>query len=208
MVGSSIPAAAVEQLHDKIMPLAVGLHRCDRLLATLQQYKANVGDEVKGAVRDVVQQVLPLLLSAAGDVSSAAPQQQIAAEAQLSEQLQVTLTGLSCSQLTRNCLVVSSYPVIKDMRQCGPANLLQLSALCQRPGHLSQHYYCTTVSQHGCHPGLSLCCCHLSLQLLHHGSFMVLLYAAARVIYSCVDHAVCVGRLLENILEAVSTPAR
>jgi hypothetical protein len=46
------------------------------------------------------------------------------------------------------------------------------------------------------------------LQLLHHGAFMVLLHAAARVIFSCVDHAVAVGQLLEATLAGINTPAR
>jgi hypothetical protein len=46
------------------------------------------------------------------------------------------------------------------------------------------------------------------LQLLHHGAFMVLLHAAARVIFSCVDHAVVVGQLLEATLSGINTPAR
>jgi hypothetical protein len=46
------------------------------------------------------------------------------------------------------------------------------------------------------------------LQLLHHGAFMVLLHAAARVIFSCVDHALLVGQLLEATLSGINTPAR
>lgn len=46
------------------------------------------------------------------------------------------------------------------------------------------------------------------LQLLHHGAFMVLLYAAARVIFSCIHHTVRVGKLLQNILQAIHVPAR
>lgn len=60
-------AAADEQLQEKLLPLAVGLYRAGALGPTLQQYKANAGEEVKGAVREVVQQVLPVLLSACGD---------------------------------------------------------------------------------------------------------------------------------------------
>lgn len=85
-----LPAAVVDQLQDKLLPLVVGLYRCDRLSATLQQYKANVGDEVKSAVRDVVQQVLPVLLAASGDVASGGLQQQYG-DAQLADQLQVRL---------------------------------------------------------------------------------------------------------------------
>lgn len=48
----------------------------------------------------------------------------------------------------------------------------------------------------------------LLLQLLHHGAFMVLLHAAARVIFSCVDHALAVGQLLEATLAGINTPAR
>jgi hypothetical protein len=65
------PAAAAgpadEQLTEKLLPLAVGLYRCEALAPTLQQYKGNAGEEVKEAVREVVQQVLPVLLSACGD---------------------------------------------------------------------------------------------------------------------------------------------
>jgi hypothetical protein len=81
-------AAAREQLHEKLLPLAVGLYRAERLPAALQQYKAAVGDEVKGAVRDAVQQVLPVLLVAAGEQQ----QQQLGqagSETQLADQLQV-----------------------------------------------------------------------------------------------------------------------
>lgn len=46
------------------------------------------------------------------------------------------------------------------------------------------------------------------LQLLHHGAFMVLLHAAARIIFSCVDHALAVGQLLEATLAGINTPAR
>jgi hypothetical protein len=47
-----------------------------------------------------------------------------------------------------------------------------------------------------------------SVQLLHHGAFMVLLYAAARVIYSCIHHTVRVGKVLEAILAGVDTTHR
>lgn len=57
---------------------------------TLQQYKVNVGDEVKAAVREAVQQVLPVLLTADGDGSLSAAQQQAASESQMTDQLQVT----------------------------------------------------------------------------------------------------------------------
>jgi hypothetical protein len=64
---TSQAAAAEEQLQEKLLPLAVGLYRSEGLYAILQQYKANAGEEVKAAVRDVVQAVLPVLLAAAGD---------------------------------------------------------------------------------------------------------------------------------------------
>lgn len=60
-------AAADEQLTEKLLPLAVGLYRSEALAPTLQQYKCNAGEEVKEAVREVVQQVLPVLLSSCGD---------------------------------------------------------------------------------------------------------------------------------------------
>jgi len=37
---------------------------------------------------------------------------------------------------------------------------------------------------------------------------MVLLYAAARVIFSCIHHTVLVGKLLENIFATISAPPR
>ncbi|KAF6266668.1 Vps54-like protein-domain-containing protein [Scenedesmus sp. NREL 46B-D3] len=120
--------AAREQLQEKLLPLAVGLYRAERLQAALQQYKADVGDEVKAAVRDAVQQVLPVLLVACGE----------------------------------------------------------------------QHH----VGHGGSDTQLAD-----QLQLLHHGAFMVLLHAAARVILSCVDHAVAVGQLLEATLAGLSAPA-
>jgi hypothetical protein len=79
-------AAAREQLHEKLLPLAVGLYRAERLPAALQQYKANVGDEVKAAVRDAVQQVLPVLLMACGEQQHAG---HAGSETQLADQLQV-----------------------------------------------------------------------------------------------------------------------
>jgi hypothetical protein len=60
-------AAADEQLTEKLLPLAVGLYRSEALAPTLQQYKGNAGEEVKEAVREVVQQVLPVLLAASVD---------------------------------------------------------------------------------------------------------------------------------------------
>lgn len=78
--------AAREQLQEKLLPLAVGLYRAERLQAALQQYKADVGDEVKAAVRDAVQQVLPVLLVACGE------QQHVGhggSDTQLADQLQV-----------------------------------------------------------------------------------------------------------------------
>jgi hypothetical protein len=50
------------------------------------------------------------------------------------------------------------------------------------------------------------CCLHH--QLLHHGAFMVLLYAAGRVILSCIHHTVAVGRVLEAILTGLDTPTK
>lgn len=83
-------ASADEQLQEKLLPLAVGLYRAGALGPTLQQYKTNAGEEVKGAVREVVQQVLPVLLSACGD---GLPQQPgPAGEGQIWEQLQVRRT--------------------------------------------------------------------------------------------------------------------
>jgi hypothetical protein len=52
---------------------------------------------------------------------------------------------------------------------------------------------------------LWVCVC---LQFLHHGAFMVLLYAAARVIFSCIHHTMRVGKVLEAILAGVNTPHR
>uniref|UniRef100_A0A383V506 Vacuolar protein sorting-associated protein 54 n=1 Tax=Tetradesmus obliquus TaxID=3088 RepID=A0A383V506_TETOB len=121
-------AAAREALHEKLLPLAVGLYRAERLPAALQQYKAAVGEEVKAGVRDAVQQVLPVLLAACGEQQHAG---QAGSETQLADQL----------------------------------------------------------------------------QLLHHGAFMVLLHAAARIIFSCVDHALAVGQLLEATLAGINTPA-
>eukprot|EP00775_Hariotina_reticulata_P013694 gene13694-13816_t len=93
-----------------------------------QQYKQVVGEEVKAAVREAVQRVLPVLLSAAGGEAPLAHQQ---GELQLTDQLQV----------------------------------------------------------------------------LHQGSFMVLLHAAGRVICSCVDHVLRVTQLLEAILTGINASA-
>lgn len=79
-------AAAREALHEKLLPLAVGLYRAERLPAALQQYKAAVGEEVKAGVRDAVQQVLPVLLAACGEQQHAG---QAGSETQLADQLQV-----------------------------------------------------------------------------------------------------------------------
>jgi hypothetical protein len=59
-------AAADEGLQEKLLPLAVGLYRAEALKPALEQYSVNAGDEVKTAEREVVQQVLPVLLSACG----------------------------------------------------------------------------------------------------------------------------------------------
>lgn len=126
-------AASLEQLQERLLPLALGLYRADRLAATLQQYKQSVAEEVKAAVRSAVHSVLPVLLAAGGDVGGG--------------QL---LVGASSGE----------------------------AALADQ------------------------------LQQLHHGAFMVLLHAAARVILSCVDHVQRVGQQLEEILTGVNAPAR
>jgi hypothetical protein len=56
---------AASALHEKLLPLTVGIWRADKLAAALQQYKDNAAAEVKAAVRDVVQQLVPALLAAA-----------------------------------------------------------------------------------------------------------------------------------------------
>jgi len=99
---SSSTAAATQSeaaaaLHEKLLPLALGLHRTDKLAAALQQYKENAAAEVKGAVRDVVQQ----RWGGAGT------------EMQLAEQLQVGYWGgaisrLGCPQAVGASLLVGS----------------------------------------------------------------------------------------------------
>jgi hypothetical protein len=85
-------AAADEQLTEKLLPLAVGLYRSEALSPTLQQYKSNAGEEVKDGVREVVQQVLPVLLAACGD--SLPPQQGYGAGGgEAWDQLQVSSKG-------------------------------------------------------------------------------------------------------------------
>jgi hypothetical protein len=62
--GPDAVAAALlsDSLYEKIFPLAVGLHRADTLGSALHQWHGNMGDQVKSSIRDVVQQVLPILL--------------------------------------------------------------------------------------------------------------------------------------------------
>lgn len=86
--------AAEEGLQDDLLPLAVGLYRSESLGPTLQQYKVNAGEEVKAGVREVVQQVLPVLLAACGAGSSMTAQQGVASEVHAWEQLQVRVMGI------------------------------------------------------------------------------------------------------------------
>lgn len=99
-------AAADEQLTEKLLPLAVGLYRSEALVPTLQQYKSNAGEEVKEAVREVVQQVLPVLLSACGDSLPLQGGGARPGEVYAWEQLQVRDgSGLTGSRGARVCLV-------------------------------------------------------------------------------------------------------
>ncbi len=86
-------SAALEQLHDKLLPLAVGLHKADKLAGAMAQYKDNAAAEVKSAVRDVVQRLLPALLAGSGSGGGLldGAVQGAATEAQLADQLQVRM---------------------------------------------------------------------------------------------------------------------
>ncbi|EFJ41568.1 hypothetical protein VOLCADRAFT_107628 [Volvox carteri f. nagariensis] len=55
-------AAAREQLHDRLLPVVLGLHRCARLEAALRQFAVNRAAEVKAIVREVVERLLPILM--------------------------------------------------------------------------------------------------------------------------------------------------
>ena len=83
----------MDPLAERLMVLAVGLYRADKLMGAISQWKSGISAEVKAAVRDVVQQVLPVLLAAAdGAAPGSAARQgsgQHLAEVQLGEQLQV-----------------------------------------------------------------------------------------------------------------------
>ncbi|GIL88845.1 hypothetical protein Vretifemale_16775, partial [Volvox reticuliferus] len=59
-------AAAREQLHDRLLPVVLGLHRCDRLEAALRQFAVNRAAEVKAIIREVVERLLPVHLQMAG----------------------------------------------------------------------------------------------------------------------------------------------
>ncbi|GLC48694.1 hypothetical protein PLESTB_000126600 [Pleodorina starrii] len=61
-------AASREQLHDRLLPVVLGLHRCgcERLEAALRQFAANRAAEVKAIVREAVERLLPLHLHMAG----------------------------------------------------------------------------------------------------------------------------------------------
>jgi hypothetical protein len=87
-------AEAAQTLQEKLLPLAVGLWRAERLGPALAQYRDNAAAEVKGAIRDLAGALAPPLLAVAGsdDGGGGGPQQAWAgagADAQLAEQLQV-----------------------------------------------------------------------------------------------------------------------
>ncbi|KIZ01614.1 hypothetical protein MNEG_6350 [Monoraphidium neglectum] len=91
---TALAAEAAGALHEKLLPLAVGLWRADKLGAAMAQYRDNVAAEVKGAIRDVVQQVVPMLLAAAGgDGGGGGGGGGSGAEVQLAEQLQALQHG-------------------------------------------------------------------------------------------------------------------
>jgi hypothetical protein len=72
--GPDAVAAALssDPLYEKIFPLAVGLYRADKLGSALHQWRGNMGDQVKSSIRDVVQQVLPILLPEGAAAAAAA----------------------------------------------------------------------------------------------------------------------------------------
>ncbi|GAX73142.1 hypothetical protein CEUSTIGMA_g595.t1 [Chlamydomonas eustigma] len=58
-------AAAREQLHDKLLPVVIGLYRSNRLSAVLVQMRENMSNEIKALVREVLERMLVPLLEAA-----------------------------------------------------------------------------------------------------------------------------------------------
>mmetsp|Transcript_10458 Transcript_10458/g.22439 ORF Transcript_10458/g.22439 Transcript_10458/m.22439 type:complete len:1189 (-) Transcript_10458:119-3685(-) len=59
-------SASQEQLHDKLLPVVVGLFRSNKLSGVMSQMRENLSNEVKALIREVLERMLGPLLLAAG----------------------------------------------------------------------------------------------------------------------------------------------
>lgn len=150
-----------------------------------QEYAAT---EVKAAIRDVLQRLMPLLLAATSGGGAAEEGIRLFAEAHLADQLQVRYIHHWTRHPTR-CPLSRLHQLWSEGPLQPPCSaLVALSRPCFLPAQQ-------------CAPS------PLLLQALHHGSFMLLLQSVDAIIASCMERVLHVGATIEAILSGATAPA-